>query len=662
MWAAALPSFFLFALTDLPAKSPDAQENFYPHASNETALSSSSEFVLIDDFNAGKFQTLPDGTWRIRARKPSKVSLKFSSEDGRNPKRGHSLQIGLTLPAQHETILSRSLNHLDVSQANSLLLRIKWSPKTQTPPPARTLILSLSDRTLQKAEFDITPQLAGHVREWATVVVPMKYFRALDLDQLLMLSLKIWPAQTALEGNLWIDEVAFFGEGDLNFQSSRDNIIDFPAQIFNETRRAELRAISDDSQLLKEIARDTWKYFKGGINKKTRLIVDNIRIGDSPLVSGYTSPTNIAMDLLAVIAAQDFGFIKRPEALFRVRAVISTLMQMKRHKGFFFNFYETKNLMVTRPYLSSVDNGWLAIALAVVRQTFPGEVGEQATQILKSMDFDEFYDTETNQLVIGYEVPEKNFGGNHYGMLVSEARTMSLFAIGKGDLPADHWFFLFRTPPEAWKWQNQTPKGFQTSHHDVDYFQGHYEKNGTAFMPSWGGSLFEFLMPTLVLNEKKLSPKFFGLNNRVATELHRDYALKEKGYPLWGISPCSVTDGRGWKYMELGVKGLSVKGYPDRGFVTPHVTFLALDSLPKDAIANIRKYLEYPIYGDYGFYDSLELKSGKANTQYLALDQGMSFIALCNFLNKGSIQGRFEKDQTAKRGALVLLEESFAKA
>ncbi len=655
-------AFFGSTSPFLSAASSETQENFYERISNETALSASSEFVPIDDFNSGKFQTNPDGTWQIRSRRPSKVSLKFSSEDGRNPRRGHSLKISLSLPAQNAALLNRSLNHLDVSQANSLLLRIKWAPKTQAPPPARMLILSLSDRTLQKAEFDLTPQISSHSGVWTTAVVPMKYFRSLDLDQLLMLTLKIWTAKEALEGDLWVDEVTFFGEGDLNFQSSRDNIVDFPKQMLNDARRAELRAQPNDEKMLKEIARDTWKYFKGGINKKTQLIVDNIRVGDAPLVSGYTSPTNIAMDLMAAVAAQDFGFINRAEALFRVRAIISSLMQMKRHKGFFFNFYETKNLMVTRTYLSSVDNGWLAIALVIVRQAFPGEVAEQATQILEGMNFDEFYDTETNQLVIGYEVPEENFGGNHYGMLASEARAMSLMAIGKGDIPADHWWFLFRTPPAAWKWQNQNPKGFQANRNGTDYFQGHYEKNGKMFMPSWGGSLFEFLMPTLVLNEKKLGPQGLGLNDRVVSELHRDYALKEKGYPIWGISPCSVTDGRGWKYMELGIKGLSVKGYPDRGFVTPHVTFLALDSLPKDAIANIRKYLEYPIYGDYGLYDSLDLKSGKANTQYLALDQGMSFIALCNFLNKGSIQGRFEKDPIAKKGALALLEESFAKA
>jgi hypothetical protein len=294
-----------------------------------------------------------------------------------------------------------------------------------------------------------------------------------------------------------------------------------------------------------------------------------------------------------------------------------------------------------------------------VRKAFPEDLGEEATAFLDSFDFEEFLDPENNQLVIGYDVPRREFGSYHYGMLVTEARATSYYAIGKGDVPRHHWWFLYRTLPKVWRWQNQVPQGEYVTREGIDYFQGHYEYQGRKFIPSWGGSLFEVLMPTLVLRERELAKKGFGLNNRIMTELHRDYALEEKGYPVWGISPAATSSGRRWSYEEFGIRALGSKGYRDRGVITPHVSFLALDSLPKDAIKNIRRLLTFKnIYGEYGFYDSVNIVRGTVNPQYLALDQGMILVAIANYLRKGSIQNRFHEDPIGK-SAEGLLEEDF---
>ena len=109
----------------------------------------------------------------------------------------------------------------------------------------------------------------------------------------------------------------------------------------------------------------------------------------------------------------------------------------------------------------------------------------------------------------------------------------------------------------------------------------------------------------------------------------------------------------------MGIKALGVKGYQDSGYVTPHVSFLALDSLPEDAIKNIRKFLNYDSYGEYAFYDTISVKDGKANPQYLALDQGMTLVAICNFLKQGSIQERFHRDKVAQNAEDLLMKESF---
>ena len=114
-------------------------------------------------------------------------------------------------------------------------------------------------------------------------------------------------------------------------------------------------------------------------------------------------------------------------------------------------------------------------------------------------------------------------------------------------------------------------------------------------------------------------------------------------------------------YGEYGIKKLGVKGYPDRGVITPHASFLALDSLPKDAIKNIRKLLTFDIYGEYGFYDSITFPSERVNTQYLVLDQGMVLIPIANYLKNGVIQEYFYKDPVGKRSKELLEQEDFFK-
>lgn len=290
------------------------------------------------------------------------------------------------------------------------------------------------------------------------------------------------------------------------------------------------------------------------------------------------------------------------------------------------------------------------------------ELYREATKILNRMDFSEFLDYENNQLSLGFDSERNDLVQTHYGMIVSEARATSLFGIGKGDLPEDHWWSLYRTPPASWTWQSQKPKGKQIDNETGHYFQGYYQYGEMKIVPSWGGSLFEFLMPTLVLDEKNKATKSFGANNISAVKAHIDFALKKQKYPIWGLSPAATTNGRTWKYGEYGVKAIGVKGYPDLGVVTPHVSFLALNVAPANAIENIRKMLNMKMYGEYGLYDSIQMKTMKVNTQYLALDQGMSFLAIANFLEGDYIQKLFHQDEIGQKVAVLWKKEKFFEA
>ena len=617
----------------------------------------STQFKVVDDFNAGELKNSLGGAWIVDKGEEKKVRLDLKKEDARNTKAGGSLWARVNLKRKEKATFKTSLERLDMSAAHYLALKCKTDSSAPFKGRLRIALTDWAGKTVEKDITDACLEKEG----WNEAVLPMQVFMGVDLDQLKFLSFSAFARDRNLAGKLGLDEITFVGHSEVGFESVEDNFVGFPHSVLDEHRREELLATRSDKELLLKIAKDTWQYFENATDKRNHLISDHFKVGDFPLAAAYTSPTNIALDLMGTVAARELKIITPEAAAKRVQNNLKTLKKLDAWKGFFFNFYETTQLGVSNQFVSSVDNGWLAIALVVVRQAFPGEIAQEATAILDRFHFQEFLDPETNHLALGYDVTRQSPTPYHYGMLVTEARAMSLYAIGKGDLPKEHWWYLYRTAPDAWEWQTQKPKGKMIERDKVNYFQGYYEEGKTKFVPSWGGSLFEFLMPTMVINEQKFASKGLGLNDTIVTELHRDYALKEKKYPAWGISPSATADGRRWMYGEYGIKKLGTKGYPDRGVITPHASFLALDALPKDAIKNIRKLLTFDLYGEYGFYDSITFPGQKVNTQYLALDQGMVLIPIANYLKKGVIQDYFHRDPVGKKAKELLEQENFFK-
>lgn len=628
----------------------------YRSVSPNKSLLSSTRFKVVDDFSSGELRNRLGGRWTAGDAKQKKVRIEHSSRDSREARPGGSLDIKIDLNRGERLALKSSLERLDMSQAYFLALKCKAEASPEIPFEGR-ISVSLTDWEGKTVIRDITGACT-ETKQWNEAVLPLSVFYGIDFDQLERITVAVAAQRNRARGKVSIDEIAFFGNSEVGFESTIDNLKGFPSVVFDEPRRQGLLKL-DDKKLLFEIAKDTFRYFEKGASRENHLISDHLKTGDFPMAAMYTSPTNIAMDLLVITGAAELGILSKKEGADRIAAVLRTVKKLKRWKGFFYNFYETTRLNVTRGFISSIDNAWLAIALTVARQAFPGEVAQAATALIDEMHFQEFLDPENNHLVIGFDTERQAFTPYHYGMLATEARAMSFFAIGKGDLPREHWWYLYRTAPEAWEWQSQKPQGKWVDRDRVHYFQGFYETDGKKFVPSWGGSLFEFLMPTLVINEKEYSQKALGLNNKIATEMQRDYALKERGYPLWGISPAATASGRRWAYGEYGYKKLGVKGYSDKGVITPYAGFLALETLPKDAIRNIRKWLSFKTYGEYGFYDSITFPNGKVNSQYLALDQGMIFVAITNYLKKGIIQELFHRDPIAKKGLNLLKEEEF---
>src|SRR5262249_38464937 len=136
---------------------------------------------------------------------------------------------------------------------------------------------------------------------------------------------------------------------------------------------------------------------------------------------------------------------------------------------------------------------------------------------------------------------------------------------------------------------------------------GGYAWRDVRYVPSWGGSMFEALMPTLVLDEPRHAPASLGANDTAHAVVQRRFPTEALGLPVWGFSPATVPGPAG--YGEHGVPDLGTLGYPP-GVVTPHAAALALAVEPA-ATANLRALAErYPLYGDFGFYDAVDPKTG----------------------------------------------------
>ena len=412
-----------------------------------------------------------------------------------------------------------------------------------------------------------------------------------------------------------------------------------------------------DRQFVTRIARDTWRGLSAFVDRDSRLPVDNVRLGADPRVGDYTNITTVGLRMIAIVAARELTLVADAEAVAELRALFATLDRLETYAGFFFNYYDTTSLERSSNFISFVDSSWLTAGLLVVRASFP-ELHATATRLIDAQAYDFFYDRTTQRMSHGYYVHRGSRSLFHYGVFYAESRLGSLIAIGKGDVPEEHWFRMVRTFPPACRWQARQPVGRRPK--DVrghTFFGGWYEWGGVRFVPSWGGSAFEALMPTLVLDEPRHARANLGANDTAHASVARRYTLETLGYPVWGVSPSATPSGAG--YGEYGVRVLGSLGYPP-GAVTPHASALALAVTPAEAIANLRRLAErYDVYGDFGFYDAVDPVRGEVVHAYLALDQSMILIAAANYLKDGVVQRRFAADPIIARVLPLLAAERF---
>lgn len=629
---------------------------------DQKSLRHFSQFEPIDDFSTGVKQNRQLGEWRAQKSKGSKVSIEADPKDSLSTVGGGSLKISYQIAPKGRVMVWSALNSLDMSKAEFVIAHVRTAEWKNF---GGEKFFGFKDARKRTAWVEIKKshliERSGKSGAWSAIKIPVKSFRKVDLNKLERFEIVLEGAKKSMKGLVLLDNIAFQGVDDLVFESAADNLKGFPSGAAN-LRGERLGQVDDTNEFLLEIARDTWRYFDQAVDRETGLIVDHIRVGQVRGVGSYTSPTNLAFYWLSCVAAVDLGFVDREEALEKIDRSFKTLKKLEMWQNkYFYNFYHTRSLLPSKRYVSSVDNGWLVAALLVLKQAFPGEFDRDIDRMVRGINFSEFIDPANGQMRLGFDEDEASLSAYHYGLLISEARLMSYVAVAKGDVPKKHWAQIYRTLPGEWKWQNQVPKGRQQVLFGIPVFEGYYTYESWNIVPSWGGSLFEILTPALLLDEQGMAPKGLGLNNIRSIEAHIDYALKKQGYPLWGIAPAAIENGKAWLYKELGVKQIAAKGYPDEAIIAPYASMLALEAKPKETVANLRKMLElFPnVYGPYGFFDAVELERKRVNPQYLALDQGMSMIALANYLGEGAIKKRFHRDPMVKAGEVLLQEERF---
>jgi cyclic beta-1,2-glucan synthetase len=279
----------------------------------------------------------------------------------------------------------------------------------------------------------------------------------------------------------------------------------------------------------------------------------------------------------------------------------------------------------------------LDTALAATLDERLAALEDAARSMALSMEFDFLLDPDRLLLSIGYQVREGVLDPSCYDLLASEARLASFMAIAKGDAPARHWFRMSHAV---------TPVA-----------------NGAALI-SWSGSMFEYLMPSLVMRAPAES--LIEQTTRLIVRRQIEYGAQLK--TPWGVSE-SAYNARDleftYQYSNFGVPGLGLKrGLADNAVIAPYATALASMVAPQAAARNFESLEAMGARGRYGFYEALDFTPGRAPDgqrvavvqAFMAHHQGMTITAIADVLLDGVMRDRFHAEPIVQATELLLQE------
>lgn len=284
-------------------------------------------------------------------------------------------------------------------------------------------------------------------------------------------------------------------------------------------------------------------------------------------------------------------------------------------------------------------------ALATVNQRLQqiSNLQDRLYALAMATDFRPLYDNHRHLFSIGYRVTDGSLDKSYYDLLASEARQASFIAVAKGDVPQSHWFRLGRSLTRA---------------------------KGRRSLVSWSGTMFEFLMPLLVM--RNYEGTLLDETYRSVVSVQKQYGW-ERRIP-WGISESgyfAFDTQLNYQYKDFGVPGLGLKrGLIQDLVIAPYATYLSLLVAPQDAVQNLFAMEEMGFMGRYGLYEAIDYTGVRvANNRnyqvvqsFMAHHQGMSLLALNNVLNDNRMQSRFHANPMVQATELLLQERLPAQA
>ncbi len=270
-------------------------------------------------------------------------------------------------------------------------------------------------------------------------------------------------------------------------------------------------------------------------------------------------------------------------------------------------------------------------------------VASCAEEEARGMDFRLLYDGERKLFRIGYNATQDRLDAHHYDLLASEARLASYLAIVKGDVPESHWSTLGRPMTQV---------------------------SGAPVLLSWGATMFEYLMPSLLMRSR--AGTLLAQTCELVVEAQIAYG-KKTGAP-WGISESAyarLDAHETYQYQSFGVPGLGFKrGLEDPLVIAPYASMLAVSVRPRAVVDNIKRLEAMGMLGTYGMFEAVDMRPDGAVDgrpfavvrSYMAHHQGMLLVAIDNLLNDQIMVDRFHADGAIQTGELLLNERAPASA
>ena len=485
---------------------------------------------------------------------------------------------------------------------------------------------------------------------------------------------------------------------------------------------AKVEISADEKKILRKLTRQTWQYFEDFVNEKGHFLPpDNFQESPPNYVAYRTSPTNIGLYLTSILAAYDFGYITGNGVLRRLERTLDSIDSLEKWRGHLLNWYDTKKFSSMHPrYVSTVDSGNFigylmtlkeglcglrdskmlslqlldglkdVMELSGVELEIPGKFNNDTWQallkkcreglehnrsiwaragfkqveecssikiadtidshrldaivdrldkIIKDTNFLDLYDEKRKLFSIGHNLDEGQLTKAYYDLLASEARQTSFIAVAMGQVDKEHWFTLGRSL---------------------------VARDGYRGLVSWTGTMFEYLMPNLIM--KTVPNTLMDETNNFVLRIQKKYG-RLRGVP-WGTSESGYNAfdiNLNYQYKAFGVPDLGLKrGLISDMVIAPYATILATMVDFSDSMKNIQRLTDLGVLGKYGFYEAADYTPGRVlpNQEYsivksyMAHHQAMSIVALDNVLHDNIMQKRFHNNAVVRSAEELLCERA----